>query len=133
MCPHEPAQCPFCDVDPSRIQLENEVGIAVVDAFPVSEGHILVVPKKHVASLYDLSSSEQAALWQLAGEVRGYLSHKMHPDGFNVGVNDGEAAGQTVMHAHIHVIPRRMGDDPDPRGGVRRVVAGKAQYWKKEK
>jgi diadenosine tetraphosphate (Ap4A) HIT family hydrolase len=132
MCPPKPAQCPFCDVDPSRIHLENEVGIAIVDAFPVSEGHILVVPKKHVASLYDLSPSEQAALWQLAGEVRAYISERLHPDGFNVGINDGQAAGQTVMHAHIHVIPRRMGDDPDPRGGVRRVVTGKAQYWRKE-
>ena len=109
-----PPQCPFCDVDASKIQLENEVGIAILDAFPVSEGHILVVPKKHVTSLYDLAPNEQAALWQLVSEVRGHLSQKFHPDGFNIGINDGQAAGQTVMHAHIHVIPRRIGDDPIP-------------------
>jgi len=122
--------CPFCDVDASRIQLENEVGIAILDAFPVSEGHLLVVPKKHVASLYDLPTNEQAALWQLVSEVRKHIFQTFHPDGFNIGINDGQAAGQTVMHAHIHVIPRRIGDDPDPRGGIRRVITGKAQYWK---
>jgi len=125
-----PNQCPFCDVALSCIQLENEVGIAILDAFPVSEGHILVVPRKHVTTLFDLSPVEQASLWQLVSEVRSYLSHKFNPDGFNIGINDGQAAGQTVMHAHIHVIPRRIGDDPDPRGGVRRVITGKAQYWK---
>jgi diadenosine tetraphosphate (Ap4A) HIT family hydrolase len=126
-----PTKCPFCDVALSRIQLENEVGIAILDAFPVSEGHTLIVPRKHVASLYDLPINEQATLWQLVGEVRGYLFQKYHPDGFNIGINDGQAAGQTVMHSHIHVIPRQAGDDPDPRGGIRRVVTGKAQYWKK--
>ncbi len=125
--------CPFCNLNASRIQLENEVAITILDAFPVSEGHILVVPKKHVTSLYDLPPIEQASLWQLVSEVRGYLSDIMHPDGFNIGINDGQAAGQTVMHAHIHVIPRRIGDDPDPRGGIRRVITGKAQYWKKDK
>jgi diadenosine tetraphosphate (Ap4A) HIT family hydrolase len=125
-----PNPCPFCDIDSSRIQLENEVAFAILDAFPVSEGHILVVPKKHVTSLYDLPPNEQASLWLLVSEARGYLSGKMHPDGFNIGINDGQAAGQTVMHAHIHVIPRHAGDDPDPRGGIRRVVTGKAQYWK---
>jgi diadenosine tetraphosphate (Ap4A) HIT family hydrolase len=124
-----PNQCPFCDVALSSIQIENEVGIAILDAFPVSEGHLLVVPKKHVTSLYDLAPNEQAALWQLVSEVRGHLSQTLHPDGFNVGINDGKAAGQTVMHSHIHVIPRYSGDATDPRGGVRHVIPKKARYW----
>jgi diadenosine tetraphosphate (Ap4A) HIT family hydrolase len=131
--PYMPNQCPFCDIEASRIQLENGVGIAILDAFPVSEGHTLVIPKKHVVSLYDLPTNEQAALWQLVSEVRSNLSHKLKPDGFNIGINDGRAAGQTVMHAHIHVIPRRIGDDPDPRGGIRRVNTEKAKYWTETK
>jgi len=109
--------------------MENEVALAVFDGFPVAEGHTLVVPKRHVASLFDLSDDEQAALWRLVSSVRAKLVAGLKPDGFNVGVNDGVAAGQTVMHAHIHVIPRRSGDVADPRGGVRWVVPGKAAYW----
>jgi diadenosine tetraphosphate (Ap4A) HIT family hydrolase len=124
-----PDSCPFCDLEPDKNLLENEVGIALWDAFPVTEGHTLVVPKKHVECLYDLPAEEQAALWRLVGEVRGRLFQELHPAGFNIGVNDGRAAGQTVMHAHIHVIPRRMDDDPDPRGGIRRVIPKKARYW----
>ena len=121
--------CPFCNVDAALIVLDNEVGIALRDAFPVTEGHTLVIPKKHVVSLFDLSGNEQAVLWQLAAEVRALLIEEFHPAGFNVGVNDGEAAGQTVMHAHIHVIPRYTGDATDPRGGVRRIIPRKARYW----
>jgi diadenosine tetraphosphate (Ap4A) HIT family hydrolase len=121
--------CPFCKLAAAQIVLENEVGIAVRDAFPVTEGHTLVIPKRHVASLFDLDANEQAALWQLAAEVRAMLIGEFHPAGFNVGVNDGEAAGQTVMHAHIHIIPRYTGDATDPRGGVRRIFPKKARYW----
>jgi diadenosine tetraphosphate (Ap4A) HIT family hydrolase len=123
--------CIFCNFDPERIWMQNEIGIAILDAFPVTEGHVLVIPRKHVESLFDLTLVEQAALWRFVGDVRGYLLQELHPDGFNIGVNDGKAAGQTVMHAHIHVIPRRMDDDPDPRGGIRRVIAKKARYWEK--
>jgi diadenosine tetraphosphate (Ap4A) HIT family hydrolase len=106
--------------------------VAIPDAFPVAEGHLLVVPKRHVASLFDLSDKEHAAIWRLVAQVRGKLASELQPDGFNIGVNDGPAAGQTVMHAHVHVIPRRAGDVPDPRGGVRWVLPGKAQYWVEE-
>ena len=122
--------CLFCDYDPERIWMQNHVGFAILDAFPVTEGHVLVIPKKHVESLFDLTAEEQAALWKFVGEIRGHLLQELHPDGFNIGVNDGRVAGQTVMHAHIHVIPRRIDDDPDPRGGIRRVIPKKARYWK---
>ena len=121
--------CPFCSPDASRVRLENEIAVAVLDNFPIAEGHTLVVPKRHIASLFDLADDEQAALWRLVALVRAALLDGLKPDGFNVGVNDGVAAGQTVMHAHIHVIPRRSGDVPDPRGGVRWVVPAKAAYW----
>lgn len=124
-----PDPCPFCSASQAKICLENAIGIALRDAFPVSEGHTLVVPKRHVASLFDLLPEEQAALWLLAAEVRKQLQEEYHPAGFNVGINDGKAAGQTVMHAHIHVIPRYSGDRDDPRGGIRWILPEKARYW----
>jgi diadenosine tetraphosphate (Ap4A) HIT family hydrolase len=109
--------------------MANEAAIAFSDAFPVAEGHTLVAPRRHVTSLFDLPVEEQVALWRLVALVRGKLLEELRPDGFNVGVNDGPAAGQTVLHAHVHVIPRRVGDVGDPRGGVRWVVPDKAAYW----
>lgn len=108
---------------------EASLVLAVTDGFPVSEGHTLVVPRRHVASLFDLREDERAAIWAMVGEIRSELAVRLAPQGFNVGLNDGRAAGQTVMHAHVHVIPRFDGDVPDPRGGVRWVVPGKAAYW----
>lgn len=121
--------CPFCHLEKSRITLENDCAVAFADAFPVAEGHMLVVPRRHVASLFDLPEGDQAALWRLVAQIRDNLVSKLKPDGFNVGVNDGAAAGQTISHAHIHVIPRRKGDMDDPRGGVRWVLPNKAKYW----
>ena len=121
--------CPFCHLEPSRVTLENDCAVAFPDAFPVTEGHTLVIPKRHVASLFDLPDEEQTAVWRLVAQVRGNLESVLRPDGFTVGVNDGPAAGQTVPHAHVHVIPRRAGDVADPRGGVRWVVPAKAPYW----
>jgi diadenosine tetraphosphate (Ap4A) HIT family hydrolase len=121
--------CPFCHLEKFRITLENDCAVAIPDAFPVAEGHTLVIPKRHVASLFDLTDEEQAAIWRLVAQVRGQLASELQPDAFNVGVNDGPAAGQTVLHAHVHVIPRRAGDVADPRGGVRWVLPGKAKYW----
>jgi diadenosine tetraphosphate (Ap4A) HIT family hydrolase len=122
-------RCPFCHLEKSRIALEDDWSAAFPDAFPVAEGHTLVVPRRHVASLFDLPEQEQAALWRLVALVRGKLMDELRPDGFNVGANDGPAAGQTVTHAHVHVIPRRTGDVADPRGGIRWVVPAKAVYW----
>jgi diadenosine tetraphosphate (Ap4A) HIT family hydrolase len=124
--------CPFCHLEQSRIALENDAAVAFPDAFPIAEGHMLVVPRRHVTSLFDLPNEEQAAIWRLVAQVRGKLAAELKPDGFTIGVNDGLAAGQTVLHAHVHVIPRRMGDVPDPRGGIRWVVPAKAPYWAEE-
>ena len=121
--------CPFCDLDKGRIHQECEVAIAVLDSFPVTEGHTLVIPKRHVKSLFELTTTEQTAIWKFVAEVRAMLVTQLHPDGFNIGLNDGESAGQTVAHAHVHVIPRRLGDVTDPRGGVRWLIPDKAAYW----
>ncbi|MBM4070792.1 MAG: HIT family protein [Planctomycetes bacterium] len=125
----EPHDCPFCRLEQPRILLENDFAVAVPDGFPIADGHTLVVPKRHVTSVFDLTDEEQAAVWNLVAQVRTKLMAELTPDGFNVGLNDGAAAGQTVMHAHVHVIPRRLGDSDDPRGGVRWILPKKAQYW----
>ena len=123
-----PAGCPFCDPNSDNIIIGKKYCIAVPDEYPVAVRHILVVPKQHAASVFDLPPGVQAALWHLVAEVRALLLAD-GADSVNVGINDGEAAGQTVAHAHIHVIPRRIGDVPDPRGGVRWVLPEKADYW----
>ena len=125
------ASCPFCALDDSRKWIENEYAIAFADAHPISDGHTLVIPRQHVASIYELSAAEQAAIWDLVAEVRQTLLTGLKPDGFNIGMNDGCAAGQTVEHAHVHIIPRCEGDVPDPRGGIRWIIDDKANYWGK--
>ena len=102
---------------------------AIRDAFPVSPGHTLLVPRRHVGSLFDLTVVEWVELGQLLAQVRTALQAEFRPDGFNVGINDGTAAGQTVMHLHVHLIPRYRGDRPDPRGGIRWIFPDKARYW----
>ena len=121
--------CPFCDLQADRVWAENEKALALYDGYPLAEGHTLVVPREHVASLFDLGVDEQMAVWRLVAEVRSILAERFGPDGFNVGLNDGQAAGQTVSHAHVHVVPRYSGDVPDPRGGVRWIIPKKAVYW----
>jgi diadenosine tetraphosphate (Ap4A) HIT family hydrolase len=106
----------------------NERAIALRDAFPVAPGHTLIVPKRVVASLFDLSEDELLDCWRLLRAERRRLETEMQCDGFNIGVNVGDAAGQTVPHAHIHLIPRWQGDHPKPRGGIRAVIPGKADY-----
>ena len=122
-------KCPFCELAKSLIWFGNQAGLVLWDAFPVSQGHALVVPKQHVESLFDLPIESQIVLWQLVAETRSRLQAEQLSDGFNIGVNDGQAAGQSVMHAHIHIIPRWKNDVPDPRGGVRWVIPQKARYW----
>ncbi|QWV98725.1 HIT family protein [Geomonas nitrogeniifigens] len=126
------ATCPFCRPDPAKVLLENELAFAFYDGFPVTLGHTLVVPKRHVASFFDISAEEQAALFDLVGKVRELLLEQHAPDAFNIGINDGVAAGQTVLHLHIHLIPRYAGDTEDPRGGVRWIMPVKAPYWKRD-
>lgn len=121
--------CPFCNIEESSVVAKNSAAIAFRDAFPVAEGHTLVIPREHVTSIFDLSASDQTGLWQLVAQARSDLAEQLSPVGFNIGINDGEAAGQTVPHAHIHIIPRYRDDVPDPRGGIRWVIPAKAAYW----
>lgn len=121
--------CPFCTINPSvEILAETPVALAILDSFPVNPGHTLIIPRRHVASYFDLSTDEQNALWQLVNTAKTLLENRFHPDGFNVGINIGETAGQSVMHVHIHLIPRYKGDVEQPRGGVRGVIPGKQSY-----
>ncbi len=119
MDPNRP--CIFCHLD-REILLENELALAFYDAYPVSPGHALVVPRRHVRVIFDTSADEYAACFELAREVADLLRQKHEPDGFNIGVNCEAAGGQSVWHAHVHVIPRYQGDTPDPLGGVRNVI-----------
>jgi diadenosine tetraphosphate (Ap4A) HIT family hydrolase len=121
--------CPFCPPDSHRVVATNAQCIALRDGFPVSPGHTLVIPRRHVASLSELTPEEQSALWSLVAEARQQLDASLRPHGYNIGINDGVAAGQTVMHLHVHLIPRYTGDLEDPRGGVRWVIPHKADYW----
>ena len=121
--------CPFCPPPSDRVVASNDLAVAIRDGYPVSPGHTLVIPKRHVASLAEVTKDEAAALWSLLAEARAQLDAELKPDGYNVGVNDGRAAGQTVMHLHVHLIPRFEGDRADPRGGVRWVIPEKADYW----
>ncbi|MGO9302638.1 MAG: HIT family protein [Candidatus Korobacteraceae bacterium] len=123
--------CPFCEFEQAGIVAESELAVALWDAHPVTEGHTLVVPRLHVTSIYQLSVQDQAALWVMVGQVREALIRRFAPDGINIAVNDGLAAGQTIDHAHIHIIPRRNGDVPDARGGVRNIIPSRARYWEK--
>lgn len=123
--------CPFCArLASGEPPASGRSAVAIPDSFPVSPGHMLVVPRRHVADLFDLSPEELADIWHLVAEVKASLQRERKPDAFNVGVNVGAAAGQTVDHAHVHVIPRFVGDVPDPRGGVRWVIPARAAYWK---
>jgi diadenosine tetraphosphate (Ap4A) HIT family hydrolase len=124
--------CPFCSPAPPVLWLESPSAVALWDGFPISEGHTLVVPRNHLASLFDLPASELAAVWEFVARVRSELRNRLGVESFTIGLNDGCAAGQTVMHAHIHVVPRREGDVPDPRGGVRWVIPEKADYWSRK-
>jgi diadenosine tetraphosphate (Ap4A) HIT family hydrolase len=114
-----------------KIVAENGCAIAIYDSFPISPGHALIIPKRHVASFFELTQEEQGAMLELLAEMRQILVAERNSDGFNIGINDGAAAGQTVMHLHIHLIPRYAGDQPDPRGGVRWIFPDKAAYWGK--
>lgn len=107
---------------------ENALAVAMRDHYPVSPGHTLVVPRRIVATIWDCSPDELEAMWILVTRQKRVLDEQFRPSGFNVGVNCGVSAGQTVPHAHIHLIPRYTGDHPDPRGGVRAVIPHKAAY-----
>ncbi|MBY0411953.1 MAG: HIT family protein [Burkholderiaceae bacterium] len=126
---NDSSACPFCHLPPERILLSSQWGKVFRDGFPVSNGHTLVVPHRHVASWLELSVDERADLFNLLAQAQQELQTQFQPNAYNVGINDGPAAGQTVPHMHIHLIPRYAGDHPDPRGGIRWVLPEKAKYW----
>jgi diadenosine tetraphosphate (Ap4A) HIT family hydrolase len=142
--------CIFCDIEPEKIIAQNELAVAVKDGFPVSPGHVLVIPRRHVGTWFEATGEERKSIFELVDQVYGFLSCFVYPpplaselqaggpatstmakpDGYNIGFNVGEAAGQTVMHLHVHIIPRFKGDVDDPTGGVRNVIPGKGNYRK---
>ena len=121
--------CPFCRVESEReIIASSALSLAFFDGFPVSPGHTLIIPKRHVSSFFDLTKEEQLDLLQLADDVKLIIEERYHPDGYNIGVNVGESAGQSIFHVHMHLIPRYHGDVSNPRGGVRGVIPSKQNY-----
>lgn len=119
--------CIFCHLDRPALA-ESKLSISFLDSFPVSKGHALIVPRRHVVTIWDMTSEEYTDAFELVRRVKDVLQEKFEPQGFNLGVNCGEIAGQSVFHAHIHVIPRYTGDVPNPRGGVRNIIPGKGNY-----
>lgn len=119
---------PFLHPAPEDQILSNDLCYARWDKYPVSRGHMLVIPFRGFPSYFDATPEEKRALWSLVDEAREFLDRKYQPAGYNIGVNVGRAAGQTVMHLHIHVIPRYPHDMPQPEGGVRGVIPGKRKY-----
>jgi diadenosine tetraphosphate (Ap4A) HIT family hydrolase len=124
----EHTDCPFCS-DP-EIAMENELAFAHYDTYPVSEGHCLIIVRRHVADYFEATAEEKAAVWALVDQMKPVLDDKFAPDGYNIGVNIGRTAGQSIPHVHIHMIPRYRGDVEDPRGGVRGVIPHKQKYAK---
>lgn len=121
--------CPFCSLPADRTVLSSASAIALRDAYPISPGHTLIVPRRHVGSFFEATAQERADLLALLDEAKRELDAQFAPAAFNIGINDGPAAGQTVPHLHIHLIPRYVGDRIDPRGGVRWIIPDKADYW----
>ena len=118
--------CPFCMVDVPV--LANTLAYARYDKYPVSDGHLLIIPFRHISNFFDLTKDERESVFMLVDEAKALLDREHKPDGYNIGINVGESAGQTVWHVHVHVIPRYMDDMEDPRGGVRGVIPSKQNY-----
>jgi len=124
------AECPFCTITLEKMVAHDALTFTVRDTIPVSPGHTLILPKRHIAGIFEATKEEVAALWETMQQARSQLLKEFSPDGFNIGINDGLASGQTILHLHIHIIPRYKGDMPDPRGGIRWIFPDKAVYWK---
>jgi diadenosine tetraphosphate (Ap4A) HIT family hydrolase len=124
-----PEPCPFCTIPPERIIDSNDLALVIRDGYPVSPGHTLVISKRHIGTWFEITQAEQQALLDLLAKAKAVLETEFKPDGYNIGINDGPTAGQTVPHLHMHLIPRYRGDQEDPRGGVRWIITEKAKYW----
>lgn len=112
--------CLFCSFDKEKYIVENELAFGIFDKFPVNKGHMLIIPKRHFESFFDATEEEVVALYALIKEGKNHLDKQYVPDGYNVGINVGEYGGQTIMHLHIHLIPRYKGDVENPKGGIRK-------------
>ena len=122
-------KCIFCNFKKrDKIICESEHVIAFLDLYPVTPGHTLIVPKEHIINYFDLSPTLQNAMWNLVNRCKEILDHTYHPNVYNIGININKSAGQTILHTHIHLIPRYSGDTQDPKGGVRGVIAEKQKY-----
>jgi diadenosine tetraphosphate (Ap4A) HIT family hydrolase len=121
--------CPFCSLPENRIIHRNTSGVVVRDAYPVSPGHTLLIPSRHVESFFELTNDERVGLLMLMDQAKQQIKDEFFPAAYNIGINDGPAAGQTISHMHLHLIPRYEGDANDPRGGIRWVLPAKAKYW----
>lgn len=126
---HDTRNCSFCTLSTSRLLFTNSLAFSIYDGYPISQGHALIIPQRHIASLFETTAEEQQALFAMLQQVKAEIQRQYQPSGYNIGINDGLAAGQTVMHLHIHLIPRYTGDIADPRGGVRWIFPDKAKYW----
>jgi len=124
--------CPFCAIPRDQVLIEHPLALAKRDGYPVSKGHTLIIPRRHVASFFETTEEERQAMLKLLDEMKARLDREHKPDGYNIGINNGPAAGQTVMHMHMHLIPRYAGDTADARGGVRWIFPDKAAYWKRQ-
>ncbi len=122
--------CQFCKIanEKFHILFESDLAVAFYDSYPVNVGHVLIIPKRHCETYFDLTEEELKEMFELSKKVKEVLDKEFEPDGYNVGFNCGEAGGQTVMHAHMHVIPRYKGDTENPRGGIRKAVKRKDNY-----
>ena len=123
-------KCLFCGqfIPNKKLLFENELAVAFFDSSPVSKGHVLIITKGHAATFFDITNEEQIAIIDLLNKCKEYIDKKYHPDGYNVGLNCGESAGQSVMHVHMHLIPRYKGDVENPRGGIRWVIPNRKNY-----
>lgn len=120
--------CPFCHLSKEQILLENELALAFYDKYPVQKGHMLIIPKDHRETFFDATKEEMKSIYELVQKGKEVLDEEFQPKGYNLGVNVGYYGGQTVMHFHLHIIPRYPGDIPDPRGGIRKAIPNVVPY-----
>ena len=127
------AECVFCAVPREEIALTHALALAFAkrDGDPLTKGHTLIIPRRHVVSFFDTTEEQRNAILALLDRAKAMLDREHRPDGYNIGINDGPAAGQTVMQLHIHIVSRYQGDKADPRDGIRSLFPEKAAYWKK--
>ena len=120
----------FCDylAKKEKVIFDNKFAFAIYDGFPVTKGHMLIMPKRHIESFFELTSDEKLAMDELIFKAKAYIDETYRPDAYNLGINEGVYAGQSILHCHLHIIPRYIGDVSNPRGGVRGVIPAKQNY-----